>query len=112
MEQRIPLAGIGRRRSTRVRAPTISTKFAKETNKSFRLGRDLRLLHDLTPPIHNANARELQRDVDSDIVFHGCPPSQMPGADSTSCPRFIIYRGTATFTARSVQGPLRHLANF
>jgi hypothetical protein len=24
--------------------------------------------------------------------------------------RFIIYRGTATVTARSVQGPLRHLA--
>jgi hypothetical protein len=23
--------------------------------------------------------------------------------------RFIIYRGTATFTARSMQGPLRHL---
>src|SRR5215831_10901250 len=23
--------------------------------------------------------------------------------------RFIIYRGTASFTARSVQGPLRHL---
>src|SRR6516162_6534073 len=41
-------------------------------------------LHDLAPPIHNANAREFQRHVDSDIVFHGCPPSQMPGADSTS----------------------------
>jgi MFS family permease len=48
------------------------------------LARDLRLLHDLAPPIHNANAREFQRDVDSCIVFHGCPPSQMPGADSTS----------------------------
>ena len=27
----------------------------------------------LAPP--NANAREFQRDVDSCIVFHGCPPS-------------------------------------
>src|SRR5262249_12502719 len=34
--------------------------------------------------VHDANAREFQRDVDSCIVFHGCPPSQMPGADSTS----------------------------
>jgi hypothetical protein len=33
----------------------------------------------------------------------------MLGADSTSGPRFIIYRGTATFTARSVQGLLPHL---
>src|SRR5262249_45281932 len=55
-----------------------------EVPKSFRLARDLRLLHDLASPIHNANAREFQRDVDSCIVFHGCPPSQMPGADSTS----------------------------
>jgi addiction module HigA family antidote len=35
---------------------------------------------------------------------------QMLGADSTSRPRFIIYRGTATSTARSEQDPLRHLA--
>src|SRR5262249_10780818 len=61
-----------------------NAKFLEETNKSFRLARDLRLLHDLASPIHNANAREFQRDVDSDIVLHGCPPSQMPGADSTS----------------------------
>jgi|SRR5262245_1333436 len=27
-------------------------------------------------------AREFQRDVDSDIVLHDCPPSQMPEADS------------------------------
>jgi hypothetical protein len=51
---------------------------------AFCNGPNLRLLHDLAPPIHNANAGEFQRDVDSDIVFHGCPPSQMPGADSTS----------------------------
>jgi hypothetical protein len=31
------------------------------------------------------------------------------GAGNAARPRFIIYRGTATFTARSVQGPLRHL---
>ena len=79
--------------------------------RSLRNKPPLALLYDLAPPIHNANARELQRDVDSDIVFHGCPPSKMPGADSTSRPRFIIYRGTATFTARSVQGPLRHLVS-
>ena len=77
--------------------------------RSLRNKPPLALLYDLAPPIHNANARELQRDVDSDIVFHGCPPSKMPGADSTSRPRFIIYRGTASFTAHSVQGPLRHL---
>src|SRR5262245_20989609 len=52
-----------------------NAKFLEETNKSFRLARDLRLLHDLAPPIHNANAREFQRDVDSDIALHGCPPS-------------------------------------
>src|SRR5262249_36255007 len=52
-----------------------NAKFFEETNMSFRLARDLRLLHDLASPIHNANAREFQRDVDSDIVFHGCPPS-------------------------------------
>src|SRR6516165_11525460 len=52
--------------------------------RSLRNKPPLALLYDLAPPIHNANARELQRDVDSDIVFHGCPPSQMPGADSTS----------------------------
>src|SRR5262249_53815348 len=62
-------------------------KSLKEMDKSFRLARALRLVHDLAPRIHNANAREFQRDVDSDIVFHGCPPSQMPGADSTSCAR-------------------------
>src|SRR5215471_16756046 len=62
----------------------LKAKFLQEINKSFRLARDLRLLHDLAPPIHNTNAREFQRDVDSCIVFHGCPPSQMPGADSTS----------------------------
>src|SRR5262249_42846357 len=61
-----------------------NAEFLEETNKSFRLARDLRLLHDLASPIHNANAREFQRDVASDIVLHGCPPSQMPGADSTS----------------------------
>src|SRR5215471_13512580 len=33
------------------------------------------LLHNLTQRVHNANAREFQRDVDSDIVLHGCPPS-------------------------------------
>src|SRR5262249_10197931 len=44
-------------------------------DKSFRLARDLRLFHDLAPPIHNANAREFQRHVDSGIMFHGCPPS-------------------------------------
>src|SRR5262249_18539758 len=60
------------------------SQFLEKINKGFRLARDLRLLHDLAPPIHNANAREFQRDVDSCIVFHGCPPSQMPGADSTS----------------------------
>src|SRR5262249_46384016 len=61
-----------------------NAKFLEETTKNFRLARDLRLLHDLASPIHNANAREFQRDVDSGIVLHGCPPSQMPGADSTS----------------------------
>src|SRR5215510_6292262 len=30
-------------------------------NKGFRLARDLRLLHDLASPIHNANAPEFQR---------------------------------------------------
>jgi hypothetical protein len=33
----------------------------------------------------------------------------MLGADSTSWPGFIIYRGTATITPRSAQGPLPHL---
>src|SRR5262249_46715358 len=61
-----------------------NAKFLEETTKNFRLARDLRLLHDLASPIHNANAREFQRDVDSGVVLHGCPPSQMPGADSTS----------------------------
>src|SRR5262249_51024207 len=61
-----------------------NAKFLEETTKNFRLARDLRLLQDLASPIHNANAREFQRDVDSGIVLHGCPPSQMPGADSTS----------------------------
>jgi hypothetical protein len=59
-------------------------KFFQKINKGLWLARDLRLLHDLAPPIHNANAREFQRDADSCIVFHGRPPSQMPGADSTS----------------------------
>src|SRR5262249_25747914 len=81
----------------------------EEINKGFRLARDLRLLHDLAPPIHNANAREFQRDVDSDIVFHGCPPSPNVWGRLSRDPVSNIYRGTATFTARSVQGPLRHL---
>jgi len=72
------------RPSGRSRAGHRNAKFLEETNKSFRLARNLRLLHDLASPIHNANAREFQRDVDSCIVLHGCPPSQMPGADSTS----------------------------
>src|SRR5262249_5579220 len=34
----------------------------------------------------------------------------LPGWSSAGAePRFIIYRGTATCTARSVRGPLRHL---
>src|SRR5262249_41333085 len=82
----------------------------EEINKGFRLARDLRLLHDLAPPIHNANAREFQRDVDSDIVFHRCPPSPNVWGRLSRDPVSNIYRGTATFTARSVQGPLRHLA--
>src|SRR5262249_52782001 len=57
-----------------------NAKFLEETTKNFRLARDPRLLHDLASPIHNANAREFQRDVDSGVVLHGCPPSQMPGA--------------------------------
>src|SRR4030095_2639136 len=61
-------------------------KFLEETNKSFRLARDLRLLHDLAPPIHNANAREFQRHVDSGIVFHGCPPSLDAWGRLTSAP--------------------------
>ena len=43
-----------------------NAKFLQETNKSFRFARNLRLLYDLASPIHNANAREFQRDVDSD----------------------------------------------
>src|SRR5262249_35333228 len=33
-----------------------------------------------------------------------------PAGKETSAGLALIYRGTATFTARSVQGPLRHLA--
>jgi hypothetical protein len=45
-------------------------------------------------------------------MFHGCPPSPDAWGRLTSEPRFIIYRETATFTARSVQGPLPHLVSF
>ena len=37
--------------------------------------------------------------------------SDIDHANSTSWPRFIIYRRTATSIARSEQGPLRHLVN-
>jgi hypothetical protein len=73
-------------------------KFLEEINKSFRLAHDLRLLHDLAPPIHNANAREFQRDVDSDIVFHGCPPSPDAWGRLTSAPVSSSIGETATFT--------------
>src|SRR5262245_40255016 len=86
-----------------------NAKFLEEINKGFRLARDLRLLHDLAPPMHNANAREFQRDVDSDIVFHGCPPSPDVCGRLSRDPVYNIYRGQATFTYRSVPGPLRHL---
>jgi hypothetical protein len=42
-------------------------------------------------------------------MFHGCPPSPDAWGRLTSEPRFIIYRGTATFTPCSERGPLRHL---
>src|SRR6266511_2248564 len=45
-------------------------------------------------------------------MFHGCPPSPDAWGRLTSEPRFIIYRGTATFTPCSERGPLRHLVLF
>src|SRR5262245_12986204 len=85
-----------------------NAKFFEETNKSFRLARDLRLLHDLASPIHNANAREFQRDVDSDIVLHGCPPSQMPGADSTVVTPFHHLSGDSHLHRSIGARPLTH----
>src|SRR5262249_60993057 len=82
-----------------------NAKFLEETNKSFRLARDLRLLHDLASPIHNANVREFQRDVHSDIVLHGCPPSPDVWGRLSRDPVSNIYRGTATFTALGA-GPI------
>src|SRR5262249_45704303 len=83
-----------------------NAKFFEETNKSFRLARDLRLLHDLASPIHNANAREFQRDVDSDIMLHGCPPSQMPGADSTVVTPFHHLPGDSHLHRSFGAGPI------
>src|SRR5262249_10017148 len=83
-----------------------NAKFFEETNKSFRLARDLRLLHDLASPIHNANAGEFQRDVDSDIVLHGCPPSQMPGADSTVVTPFHHLSGDSHLHLSFGVGPI------
>jgi hypothetical protein len=42
-------------------------------------------------------------------VFHGCPPSPDAWGRLNVVTPFIIYRGTATFSDRSLQGPLRHL---
>jgi len=52
-----------------------------------------------------------RRYVDSDIVFHGWLSSISPDAwGRLTSHRFIICRGTATFTPCSEQGSLQHLA--
>src|SRR5262249_38556645 len=81
------------------------------------LARDLRLFHDLASPIHNANAREFQRDVDPKRrrFRHNVPRlssiSRCLGQLNVVTP-FHHLSGTATCTALSVQGPLRHLAQW
>src|SRR5262249_2717206 len=54
------------------------------------------------------HARPLQRHIDSSMMFHNCPPFRDVGAESTRTP-FPSYRGDSYLTARSEQGPLRHL---
>src|SRR5580704_5081411 len=69
------------------------------------------------PPPHKHVERPIDKPAgkggfsakDSGIVLHGCSPSPDAWADSTSWPRFIIYRRTVTLIARSEQGPIRHL---
>src|SRR5215469_16532171 len=85
------------------------TKRFEESNQGCRLARDLRLLHNLTQRVHNANARPFQRHVDSGIVFHGRPPSPDAWGRLNVVTPFHHLSGDSHLNSSLREGPLRHL---
>jgi hypothetical protein len=49
-------------------------KPSEEGDEGVRIAANLRFLDDLALGVHDADARQFQRNVNSGIMLHGCPP--------------------------------------
>src|SRR5664279_1102288 len=84
-------------------------KALEKKNERLGIARDLRFLHNLSRAVDHTDGREFQRNLNSSIVSHGCPPSRDVWGLNQPRPPFHHHTGTGTPALRLGAGPLRHL---